>query len=121
MIVFGPAHRYYLYREATDMRKSFDGLCGLVRSGLKRDPLSGDVFVFVNRRRTHIKLLVWDRSGFVLYYKRLEQGTFELPKSFGTSEDRPLSWHDLVLMLEGIVMESVRYRKRYISSETSRK
>jgi transposase len=68
MITFGPAQRYFLYRESADMRKSFDGLCGLIAKGLRRDPLSGDVFVFVNRRRTHIKLLVWDRCGFVLYY-----------------------------------------------------
>ena len=79
MITFGPGQRYWLYRKPTDMRKSFDGLCGLVASGMKRDPLSGEVFVFINRRRTHIKLLVWDRSGFVLYYKRLEEGTFEIP------------------------------------------
>ena len=56
MIAFGPTQRYYLYQEATDMRKSFDGLSGLVRRGLGCDPLSGDVFVFINRRRTHIKL-----------------------------------------------------------------
>ena len=76
MIAFSSAQRYYYYREATDMRKSFDGLSGLIRTGLNRDPLSGDVFVFINRRRTHIKLLVWDRNGFVLFYKRLERGTF---------------------------------------------
>jgi transposase len=107
MIAFGPSHRYYLHREATDMRKSFDGLSGLVRSELGRDPLSGDVFIFLNRRRTHIKLLVWDRSGFVLYYKRLEEGTFELPVS-----EVP-SWDQLVMMLEGVSMKKVRYRKRY--------
>ncbi len=107
MIGVGPSHRYYLYREPTDMRKSFDGLCGLVRGEMKRDPLSGDVFIFINRRRTHVKLLVWDRSGFVLYYKRLEEGTFELPKT-----DVP-SWDQLIMMLEGVVMEKVRYRKRY--------
>ena len=58
------------------MRKGFDGLSALVSTALNRDPLSGDVFVFINRRRTHIKLLVWDRNGFVLFYKRLERGTF---------------------------------------------
>ena len=107
MIAFGPSQHYYLYRQATDMRKSFDGLCGLVHSGLGRDPLSGDVFIFINRRRTHIKLLVWDRSGFVLYYKRLEAGTFERP------EAERLSWQQLVLMLEGVSLKSARYRKRY--------
>jgi transposase len=74
---------------------------------MDRDPLSGDVFIFLNRRRTHIKLLVWDRSGFVLYYKRLEEGTFELPKS-----ETP-TWDQLVMMLEGVSMKKVQYRKRY--------
>ncbi len=112
MITFSPAQRYFLYRDPADMRKSFDGLCGLVTAGLKRDPLSGDVFVFINRRRTHIKLLVWDRCGFVIYYKRLERGSFEIPAT-GT-----LSWHQLVLMLEGISLKSARYRKRYSRPET---
>ena len=107
MLTLAPAARIYLCPRPTDMRKSFDGLCGLVRSGLGRDPLSGDVFVFINRRRTHIKLLLWDRSGFVLYYKRLEAGTFELP------EVERLSWQQLVLMLEGVSLKSARYRKRY--------
>ena len=89
------------------MRKSFDGLCGLVTGELRRDPLSGEVFVFINRRRTHLKLLVWDRSGFVLYYKRLEAGTFELPAT------DQLRWDHLVLMLEGVSLKSARYRKRY--------
>jgi transposase len=107
MISFGPSHRYWLCVEPTDMRKSFDGLSGLIRNSLKRDPLSGDVFIFLNRRRTHIKLLVWDRSGFVLYYKRLEEGTFELP----TTDQ--MSWEKLVMMLEGVSMKKLQYRKRY--------
>jgi transposase len=114
MISFGPAQRYYLYREPTDMRKSFDGLSGLVTSGLGRDPLSGEVFIFLNRRRTHIKLLVWDRSGFVLYYKRLEEGTFELPASGS------VTWQQLVLILEGVSLASARYRKRYMHPATAR-
>ena len=72
--------RYYLYGPGTDLRKGFDGLSGLARNKLFRDPLSGDVFIFINRRRTLLKLLVWDQSGFVIYYKRLEFGTFELPR-----------------------------------------
>jgi hypothetical protein len=113
MIAFSSGQRYFFYREATDMRKGFDSLSGLVTGKLKRDPLSGDVYVFVNRRRTHVKLLVWDRSGFVLYYKRLEQGTFEIP------EPGLLSWSRLVLMLEGVSLKSARYRKRYSKPETS--
>ena len=81
-------------------------------AAMKRDPLSGDVFVFINRRRTHIKLLVWDRNGFVIFHKRLEKGTFEIPAT-GTP-----SWQQLVLILEGISPKSVRYRKRYSRPET---
>lgn len=111
MITFSSAQRYFFYREAADMRKGFDGLSGLVTAAMKRDPLSGDVFVFINRRRTHIKLLVWDISGFVVFYKRLEKGSFEIPET-GT-----LSWHQLVLILEGISLKSARYRKRYSRPE----
>ncbi len=111
MIPLGPSHRFCLYREPADMRKSFDGLCGLVRSGLNRDPLSGEVFVFINRRRTHIKLLLFDRSGFVLYYKRLESGTFEVPTASAPT------WAQMVLLLEGVSLSSVRYRSRYCLSQ----
>lgn len=114
MITFDASRRYYLHRSPTDMRRSFDGLCAVVRRELGRDPLSGDVFVFVNRRRTHVKLLVWDRSGFVQYYKRLEEGTFEVPEQVG---GEPVSWPSLMLMLEGVTVSSMRYRKRYALPE----
>lgn len=107
MIGLGPSCRYFFYRPPTDMRKSFDGLCALVKMGMKRDPMSGDVFVFVNRRQTHLKALFWDRSGFALYYKRLEAGTFELPR-----EDTP-TWADIVMLLEGVSLKTVKYRRRY--------
>lgn len=110
---FTPSQRYYLSREATDMRKSFDGLSGLVRQGLGRDPLSGEVFIFLNRRRTMIKLLVWDRSGFVLWSKRLERGTFELPSHPAVGSSVILSWEELVMILEGVCLGSIQRRKRY--------
>jgi transposase len=72
--------RYYLFRGHADMRKGFDSLCGMVRDHLQKDPLGGDVFVFINRRRNQIKLLCWEGDGFMLFYKRLEKGTFELPQ-----------------------------------------
>ena len=118
MITFGPGRRYFLYRDPADMRKGFNSLSGLVRSHLKGDPLSGDVYVFVNRRRTHIKLLVWDRTGFVIYYKRLERGTFQLPDLEKTGA---LSWGQLLLMLEGIELRTVRYRRRFTLDTKSRK
>lgn len=91
------------------MRKSFDGLCGLVSSELGSVPTNGDVFIFLNRNGTHIKLLHWEHGGFVLYYKRLESGTFGRP----SKESIPISWSDLVLMVEGIqVIKSIR-KKRY--------
>lgn len=113
MLGFTAAQRYYLSRQAADMRKSYDGLSGLVRQGLGRDPLSGEVFIFVNRRRNMMKLLVWDRSGFVLWSKRLERGTFELPKKPSEGASLVLSWEELVLILEGVSLGSVRRRKRY--------
>jgi hypothetical protein len=111
MFALGNTLSYHLYRGDCDMRKSFDGLCGLVRGELGRQPASGEVFVFVNRRRTHIKLLHWQRGGFVLYYKRLESGTFPAPVARGDSTG--ISWTDLVLMIEGIRVEKARVSPRY--------
>ncbi len=113
MMGFTSAQRYYLSREAADMRKSYDGLSGLVRQGLGRDPLSGEVFIFLNRRRTIIKILVWDRSGFVLWSKRLERGTFELPRSTEVGASVALPWEELVMILEGVSLSSIQRRKRY--------
>lgn len=106
-------HRYFLYRSATDMRKGFDGLSGVVRNDLGMDPLSGDVFIFMNRRGTHIKLLVWEQSGFVMYYKRLERGRFESPRLAGAGRSLVISWRQLMLIMEGIDLGSVRQRKRF--------
>jgi len=107
MFSLNSSHQYFLYQGECDMRKSFDGLCGLVVSELKRNATSGEVFIFLNRQRTHIKLLHWERGGFVLYYKRLEKGTFA-PPSRGQ-----LSWADLVLMIEGIQVQKSRQLRRY--------
>ncbi len=79
MIGLSTTHRYYMYRHPTDMRKSFAGLAGLVINEMGVDPLQGDAYLFVNKRRTLIKVLIWDRTGFVIYYKKLSSGTFELP------------------------------------------
>lgn len=103
------------------MRKGFDGLSGLVASELGRDPLGGEVFIFVNRGRNRMKLLVWERGGFVLWYKRLERGTFELPKVEAGQVSAAVSWRDLMLILEGVELKSVRERLRYDVEKRSEK
>jgi len=111
MFSLSSSHRYHLYRGACDMRKSFDGLSGLVRSELGRDPAGGEVFLFLNRRRTLLKLLHWEPGGFVLYYKRLEQGTFTPPVLEGNQS--VIAWPQLVLMVEGIQALGWRQSQRY--------
>ncbi len=111
MLSLGSSHQYYLYRDPTDMRKGFNGLSGLVVNELGRDPLSGDVFIFINRRRDKMKLLLWERSGFVIWYKRLESGSFEVPDV--STDQAVISWEDLILILEGVELKSVRRRKRF--------
>ena len=109
MLALTGATRIYLYRPPCDMRKSFDGLCGLVRSELGVDPLSGSLFVFCNRRRTMVKLLYWDDDGFALWYKRLEQGCFSIPAISAT--DGRIDRRQLSMLLEGVLPEKVS--KRY--------
>lgn len=99
------------------MRKGFDGLCGLVQNVFKQDPFTGDIFIFLNRRRTHIKLLLWEKDGFSIYYKRLEKGTYELPSAHENDNQHMVIGRDqLQLILEGISLKSVVKRKRYKSS-----
>lgn len=81
MIGMGNAKRIWLATSAVDGRKGFDTLCGIVRSALGHDPLSGDLFVFRNRSTARIKILFWDSNGLVLYAKRLERGTFRWPEA----------------------------------------
>jgi len=115
MLSLSPSNRYFLYRRQADMRKGFDGLSGLVREGLSKDPLSGDVFIFFNKRRTHVKLLLWERDGFSLYHKRLERGTYELPSTASAE----LRSDELMLILQGVSLKSVRRRKRFYGGENS--
>ena len=115
--------RVYLCLEPTDMRKSFDGLCRMVRDFVGADPLSGDLFVFRSKRGDRVKLLYWLGDGLAIWYRRLEEGTFVFPKLADTSG---LSWSrtvgaqgleiratDLALLLDGIDLPSVKRQKRY--------
>jgi len=116
MFGLNESQQYYLCPQGCDMRKGFDSLCGVVRSDMGRDPLSGEVFIFMNKSRTTIKLLHWERGGLVLYHKRLESGRFSHPVFDRKTRSYSLRWTDLVLMVEGISLQGVRYGKRYEKS-----
>jgi transposase len=107
--------RVYLAKDPTDMRRSFRGLILLTEAVLRQDPLSGHLFVFLNRRRDLMKILYWDGSGYCIWYKRLERGTFQRPLAAiqdqqGGAELTPTQ---LALMLQGIDLASARQRLRY--------
>ena len=101
MRVTSEVSRILAYRHSVDMRKSFDGLIGLVKNALNEDPLSGTLYVFTNRRRNYVKAVYWDRTGFCLFAKRLERGRFVLP---GDAERFELSEQAFRLLLDGIVL-----------------
>lgn len=109
--------RVHLYGEPVDARKSFDGLYALARHALGQDPLSGKLFVFINRRATHIKVLYWDRTGFCVWAKRLERGRFVSDWSKVRTEE--MDWTGLKLLLEGIVPKLCK--RRYKHGENSAK
>lgn len=103
--------RVFFCTQATDMRRSFDGLHGMVTNILKQDPLSGDLFVFLNRRQDRVKILVWEGDGLTIWYKRLESGTFAAPQ--GEGESVVLTAAQLTLILTGVDLKDTRQRKRY--------
>jgi transposase len=97
----------------TDMRKSFDGLSALVADHLGQDPLSGHLFIFTSRRRDRVKLLYFERGGLAIWYKRLEEGTFAVPRQSGDGKSVQLSSEELGLLLAGVDLASVQRRQRY--------
>lgn len=105
--------RVYLCASACDMRKSFDGLHALVAQAMELDAFAGHLFVFANRRRDRIKILYWDRDGFAVWAKRLEEGTYAMP--FGESEQkrREITAAELGALLSGIDLSRAKRRKRY--------
>lgn len=103
----------FLCAEATDMRKGFDTLAGLVRDTFRLDPLSGQLFVFRSRRGDRLKLLYWDGDGWALWYKRLEEGRFRFPPVEAGQTSLVISAGDLRMLLEGVDLASVQRTKRY--------
>jgi transposase len=113
MLHLEASQRYYLYQGQTDMRKGFDSLSGMVPLLMNQSALSGDIFIFINRRRNQIKLLHFEGDGFALYYKRLEKGTYEVPAFAGASGGRLLHWQELQFILQGVSLKKIQYRVRY--------
>lgn len=98
-----------------NMRKNIDGLFNTIISESHLSPLSGDVFIFFSKNRQSVKLLKWDRDGFLLYHKRLERGSFEIPRINPNTEQYELSWEAFSLIMSGITLESACFRKRFRS------
>lgn len=96
-----------------DMRKGFDGLSGVVQQDFHQSALNGDVFIFLNRGRNRIKLLHWQGDGFVIYYKRLEKGTFEILNTDSLNKSIALTHQQLQFILDGIVLTSIKKHKRF--------
>jgi len=111
MLSLPPSVQIFIAAEPADMRRSFDGLSALVVDVLRENPLSGHLFVFRNRRGDRVKVLYWDRSGFCLWYKRLEKGTFRFPAADGPYVE--LEAAELALILEGIDLAGARRRRRF--------
>lgn len=114
MLTLPAAVRIYVAAEAVDLRRGFDGLAASTRSLIREDPLNGHLFVFLNRRKNRIKLLVWDRTGYLLLYKRLERGTFHVPSEPESGRRHvELDAGELGLMLEGLDLRQAVRRKRW--------
>lgn len=105
--------RIFVYSQPTDMRKSFNGLSGLVAAHFDAPLLSGDLFLFFNRRRDCVKILAWDRDGLAIWYKRLEAGTFQVPAADRDMNTIEIDHTQLALLLSGIDLASAKRRKRY--------
>jgi transposase len=106
--------RVFLHTPATDLRKGFDALSGLVTTAFGQDPTSGHLFLFVNRRRDRLKILYWDHGdGLAIWYKRLEIGSFQIPNTSTEAVSIEMTPTQLSLILSGIDLRSARQRKRY--------
>ena len=105
--------RFHLYNQPTDMRKSFNSLSGIVRNELDGDPCSGNVYIFINKTRDKVKLLHWQGIGFTLYYRRLEEGTFDVPRYDQQVGSINLSYTQLVMLVDGLSVKNIPRRKLF--------
>jgi transposase len=116
MLTLPPSVRIHLAAQPVDLRCSFDGLSVAAREVTGQDPLSGHLFVFLNRRADRVKILLWDRNGWCLLYKRLERGRFKLPRPAPDGRSMEIEAPELALMLEGIDLRGARRRPRWTPS-----
>lgn len=113
MLSIATGTRIFVALGATDMRKGFDGLSGIVIGALNQNPLSGHLFLFVNRRRDKLKILYWDGDGLAIWYRRLEQGTFQMPAITEDQTAAEIRSDELTMLLRGIDYGNVKRRKRF--------
>ena len=111
--------RIYLHVKPVDMRKSFDGLFGIVKNEFGQDVREGGLFLFLNRHRNRIKLMYWDVDGIAIWMKRLERGSFQHPQPTSTAKQLLIDAAQLHLLLSGIELQSVKRRKRYIAPSSN--
>lgn len=116
MLGIDTSTKVFLYGKPCDMRKGFNGLFGLVQNEMELNPMSGYLFVFISKDRNKVKILFWDIDGLVLYYKRLEKGTFKRPTANVNAPNSELSQEEIYMILRGIDFEKTKKRKRFLTT-----
>ena len=119
MLSLPPGIQIYMAIEPVDLRKGFDGLSAAVEAVFDRSVLDGHLFLFLNRRRDRIKILWWDRDGLAVFYKRLERGSYEVPRHAADTKQLRLDATQLSLLLSGVELDSVKHRRRYVLAKSS--
>lgn len=102
---------FYLYRKPVKMSRSFDGLAALIRTEMDKDIIGGDVFIFLNKPRTTIKVFIYENKGFSIFYRRLDEGTFQLPSIVGDDVSFKMTSEQMLYMLSGMTLEEGGYVK----------
>jgi transposase len=113
MLTWPPGIQVFMAIEPVDLRKGFDGLSAAVQAVFGRQVLDGHLFLFLNRRRDRVKILWWDRDGLAIFYKRLERGSYEMPRHEPQAQHLTLDVTQLALLLSGVELSSVKHRPRY--------
>jgi transposase len=119
VLSLSPGIQVFMAIEPVDLRKGFDGLRAAVETVFDRNVLDGHLFLFLNRRRDRIKILWWDRDGLAVFYKRLERGSYEVPRHAADTKQLRIDVTQLSLLLNGVELDSVKHRRRYALAKSS--